>query len=1093
MEREYCLKCMQPNGGVQVCPHCGYESQKKEHLPHVLRPGTVLNDRYLLGLPLGQGGFGITYIGRDLKLDMRVAVKEYYPSGYANRNVEVSDRITITDERLRMAADEGKNRFLKEARAMARFHGTPGIVDVRDYFEANSTAYIIMEYLEGEDLAHRIRKQLFSADEIFHLMSPILDTLEKIHRQDVVHRDISPDNIMMLPDGSLKLMDFGAARIMNYSDQRSMSVMLKAGYAPVEQYRSRGQQGPWTDIYALCATIYKCITGKTPEDALERAFEDELKWPSELGFSISVRQEAALKKGMAVHQQDRFQSISELKAALAEGTTFSAESAHITESRLTEEPPQAELDHPDHTAWIGSSSKPVTTSPKRLSEQRIEPQNDALHVSSKAASDLKPVEPKEASVYPEQERQVKETEKKKATPLKAESKAKKQSTKKKSRVIWVAVLGLALAAIVIWVVIGENRSKRQVTADAVIPETVQATSEPTMRPNNAAASPSQVKSTIAPSTGAKGAVTLTMGAGAVNEYSAFGEALSSLIARKTSGMVKIIPQCRMISSLIPYNFGDEYQLGLVKSNDLSKVYHGDYVAGENTETVANMRALAALYAEPVLIFTNDPSIKTVSDISDQAVFTNWTSSDSLEVKDILDAIGVKRKQIETLIPEKATQQLGSDVHTVVIVCGGYDDDAAQFFANDSVHLVSIGEDQIKQIIGAHPYYEKYTIARDVYSTAEDYHTIAVKVTLVADVSVSDDIAYTIASTIYENKEEIAAVHAKGAKLDVSLAKDGIDIPFHPGAERYYQEKGANASDLANGDASYLEAYNTAQAFSAKRYVAAGDWFAVGIKTDGTCIVSGRDAPNLANWKNMVSICASCDNVMGLQSDGKVRCTNLSVGRWTDIRQIDYFTGYIINDGLELYSHGVGLKADGTVVAAGLDRYNECAVETWTGIIDIAAGGRHTVGLKADGTVIATGNNEFGQCNTESWKNIVDVTAANNTTYGLSADGIIYVTGQGENVPQTGKWADVVSIIAGYECGSAEDYIVGILSNGKLVANRDEVYVSEKQVDCFSNVISVATASWGYFLCVDESGACSSIGPDIDGKRIVETWPAIKTK
>ena len=318
MDKTYCMQCMRPNGGTAVCPHCGHVSGEKPQAAHVLRAGTILKDQYLLGEPLGQGGFGITYIARDLNLDIRVAVKEYFPNGYANRNIGFSDSITITDERLHLDIQKGKNSFLREARALAHFRGTPGIVDVLNFFEANGTAYIVMEFLEGETLASRLKRQLFTADEIFRLMDPVFDTLEKIHREGVVHRDISPDNIMMLPDGSLKLMDFGAARLMNYSDQHSVSIMLKAGYAPKEQYSSKGKQGPWTDIYALCATIYKCITGNTPDDALDRADGDGLKWPSELGYAISARQESVLKQGMAVSQSGRFQSIGALKTALRE-------------------------------------------------------------------------------------------------------------------------------------------------------------------------------------------------------------------------------------------------------------------------------------------------------------------------------------------------------------------------------------------------------------------------------------------------------------------------------------------------------------------------------------------------------------------------------------------------------------------------------------------------------------------------------------------------------------------------------------------------------------------------------------------------------
>ena len=303
---EYCMKCMLPLEGEVICPNCGHKSGHSS-AAHVLAPGTVLCERYLIGEVIGQGGFGITYIGRDLRLNMRIAVKEYYPNGYANRNVNASDSITVTDDKQRSFIEDGKTRFLQEARALARFHGDPGVVDVRDYFEANNTAYIIMEYLEGEDLRKRLKKGTFSADEIFSLMEPIMVTLAKIHKQGVVHRDISPDNIMLLKNGTLKLMDFGAARLVNYEDKRSLSVVLKSGYAPEEQYRPRGDQGPWTDIYALCATIYKCITGITLDDALERGYADSTKWPSELGIHVSARQESVLKKGLAIRSQDRFQ------------------------------------------------------------------------------------------------------------------------------------------------------------------------------------------------------------------------------------------------------------------------------------------------------------------------------------------------------------------------------------------------------------------------------------------------------------------------------------------------------------------------------------------------------------------------------------------------------------------------------------------------------------------------------------------------------------------------------------------------------------------------------------------------------------------
>ena len=242
---EYCLKCTEPLRGQAVCPRCGFSGDVPD-IPHYLRPGSVLNGRYLVGCHIGNGGFGITYVGRDLKLNMRVAIKEYYPSGYANRNNRISPSITIVDEANRQFIQHGIMRFLDEARTLASFDREPGVVSVRDFFEENQTAYIVMEYLEGRDLRSILKDRLFEADEIFRLMEPVMNTLEKIHAAGVVHRDISPDNLMLMDDGRIKLMDFGSARIVDYSDRKSLSVVLKAGFAPEEQYRSRGKQGPWT-------------------------------------------------------------------------------------------------------------------------------------------------------------------------------------------------------------------------------------------------------------------------------------------------------------------------------------------------------------------------------------------------------------------------------------------------------------------------------------------------------------------------------------------------------------------------------------------------------------------------------------------------------------------------------------------------------------------------------------------------------------------------------------------------------------------------------------------------------------------------------
>lgn len=264
--KRYCYNCMEPLSS-EKCGLCGY-TFKAPPVHHLLQ-GTVLNNRFLIGNSIGEGGFGITYIGRDLNLDMIVAVKELYPKGFVNRNNLVSNRVEANGKTNTEYFDKSRKKLIREAKVLAKFSGAKSIVDVRDYFEENNTGYIVMEYIRGETLKNYITKYgVFSPDELISKMMPLFYTLEKVHNYGLIHRDISPDNIMIVNDGSVKLMDFGATRDINFLTEQTLSVMLKPGYAPEEQYRPQGIQGPWTDIYALCATIYKCLTGITPDDSL---------------------------------------------------------------------------------------------------------------------------------------------------------------------------------------------------------------------------------------------------------------------------------------------------------------------------------------------------------------------------------------------------------------------------------------------------------------------------------------------------------------------------------------------------------------------------------------------------------------------------------------------------------------------------------------------------------------------------------------------------------------------------------------------------------------------------------------------------------
>lgn len=240
--------------------------------PHHLRMGTRLNNRYLIQGVLGEGGFGITYVGMDEVLCQKVAVKEFFPRGAITRNNQQTNEVVSVYGTKAANFHQGEEKFLQEARTLAQFNNVAGVVRVQDFFRENGTAYIVMEYLEGITLKQYLQTYgPISVEEMQNIFAPILEALDKIHQNGVIHRDISPDNIMCLPEGEVKLMDFGAARDYTDYSAEGLSVILKMGFAPIEQYDSHGKQGPWTDIYALGATMYQCLTGRKPDDATKRS------------------------------------------------------------------------------------------------------------------------------------------------------------------------------------------------------------------------------------------------------------------------------------------------------------------------------------------------------------------------------------------------------------------------------------------------------------------------------------------------------------------------------------------------------------------------------------------------------------------------------------------------------------------------------------------------------------------------------------------------------------------------------------------------------------------------------------------------------
>lgn len=317
---ELCPSCYSVHGSARgrsgPCTGCGFPA-KSDNRPGVhLAPGTLLHDRYRAGRVLGQGGFGATYLGWDDRLRVKVAIKEYYPANLIARLPNAAAVSPFSDEHAETFA-AGLTKFLEEARTLARLREVREIVGVQDFFEENGTAYLVMELLEGRTMKKYLADCGGRIDvrRTLSVVTPIAKALQAIHEQGLIHRDVSPDNIFLTNGGDRKLLDFGAAR-QTARPGAGLTVILKPGYAPPEQYSNEGRQGAWSDVYALCATIYLALTGRTPPDATARFMNDKVPRPSELGVALPPGFEKVLMSGLAMRWQDRPQSMKDLLRAM---------------------------------------------------------------------------------------------------------------------------------------------------------------------------------------------------------------------------------------------------------------------------------------------------------------------------------------------------------------------------------------------------------------------------------------------------------------------------------------------------------------------------------------------------------------------------------------------------------------------------------------------------------------------------------------------------------------------------------------------------------------------------------------------------------
>lgn len=306
-----CMHCFSGSIVNGVCNHCRQSEQTQDKRRATALPlQTVLNGRYYIGDVLGSGGFGITYSAWDMQDKKRVAVKELFPSKDVSR---------LADQRTVRVVDGQESYFqhvsqcfINEANLLIQLKKVPGVVSLYSMFSENETLYYAMEYLEGVNLRDRLDLSgTMTWEQIVPILRAVLQAMEYLHGAGLIHRDISPDNIFLTTDGNARLIDFGSVRTYN-GEKRSFTTFMKQNFAPIEQYKSNGDQGPWTDIYALCVTVYYSLTGTLPPSAPDRVMNDTIKPISSLCPQLPQNVAAALHKGMAVNMDDRYKDVRHL-------------------------------------------------------------------------------------------------------------------------------------------------------------------------------------------------------------------------------------------------------------------------------------------------------------------------------------------------------------------------------------------------------------------------------------------------------------------------------------------------------------------------------------------------------------------------------------------------------------------------------------------------------------------------------------------------------------------------------------------------------------------------------------------------------------
>ena len=945
----------------------GYDLNSKKQNTRCLAVNTILEGKYLVGPVLGQGGFGITYVGYDLNMEAKIAIKEYFPVELVSRDTTTmhGDRVLSLSGEKSVTYKAGLKKYVAEAQNVSQFSEIPGIVSVKDFFYANETAYIVMEFIDGISLKDYLKEKggRLSEEETLKIMKPVLEALVQVHKSGIIHRDISPDNIMLtFKDGdahnqieSVKLIDFGAARMSEKNDQKSLTIILKHGYAPEEQYRTHGEQGPWTDVYALCAVLYLMLTGETPVPAMDRMFKDDLKTFDKFNTKISVNTTTVILKGLAVKKDDRIQSVSELIGALYEGAKVkTAKPAASSGNKL-------KLLAGLGAAILAIGAVAIVLKGKDKTAEAIIPDAQVGEMTGNGQTieenfETLAIEEKEDELIGE---------------IIVSSTPQKSIAAGREHIIVRKDDGMVEA-------FGRNEYGQLDVEEWTHIAAVEAGDGFTAGLRE------------------DGVVLIAGKLDAADEV----ETWEGIVELAADGriLIGLKEDGTLVSSGLYGTTGDYYEwtdirsvacsnwamAALTEDGTVHLSARGDGSTGaKELAEISGWTDVEQLVCAQYAVFglTADGDVRYASMFTDAKEGSNidFTNMDSF-------------RDIVQLYSDAGLTQIGVRKDGSLCVGG-------------SVHETNWPMEVFEwdDLVGFMGLSDKY-------------------------IGVKKDGTIIKAIKNYGNSTPEAMTNMEWANISVNNAligvtKDGkaltygTDVDLMPGASDIEKQSHLQKVVSLRGELDFIYLNEDGNTYNSEPAMTSFQWsnvkqiegeteggYCIGLMEDGTVKVQfSREIPDEyhANvkaaeaWKGVKQIATSGisnrNETYGLLEDGTVIYVPGYGGEsdifyaWKNEKIRSIFSG----------SDCIGaIKEDGTVIFSNdsENEYGQKNVASWTKITQMALGNYHTVGLREDGTVVATGNNQSGQCNVEDWTNIVYVAVGDSCTLGISSDGVLKTAG-----------------------------------------------------------------------------------------------------